>query len=505
MKRQDQQTTFQRQMIRDYPGVVIPIFDTALERTRTSCAQVQGEMGCRHLGRTRQLGRYAHHFAKTRSFDRQINPQARAERGSRPATFVGSMTDEPEVLPLPPAQSSTPIRLPEPAAAQDIAAEPAPATPTRAAEESKHCEEEQPEEKMKTDTQMDDVEEEREAPVPRKRRRPPTRHLPAPYSEDYTPNCGGCTGKTYYHIKACPHHKEQETKKFLRQLERGEQAQQSSSSRSAAIPGGADNSTAVPGGVDDSVEVPGKTTHQTLETVDVAPMAGVQPETQGEAEEGEPPYKAARSGDIVMVIDGETFCVPEEDVPKVYYEEDDGQVLLKDLEVSERILRTDVPSGKKIWSTRWCHRRKGAGVGSRFVVRQFRDTDWETAFSGVPGLVVVRILLCISTIVESSAVPGDFSVAFMSTPLHDAEFIEPPIEAESDSRCVWKLRKALNGLKKASQLFSNYLSDILVDKLGFEKCSLVPTAFYHRETDLRTAIHVDHQLTIGEIGDFTIL
>ena len=84
----------------------------------------------------------------------------------------------------------------------------------------------------------------------------------------------------------------------------------------------------------------------------------------------------------------------------------------------------------------------------------------------------------------------------MSTPLHDAEFIKPPIKAESDSRYVWKLPKALNGLKKASQLFSNYLSDILVDKLGFKKCSLVPTAFYHSETDLRTAIHVDDPLTI---------
>ena len=95
--------------------------------------------------------------------------------------------------------------------------------------------------------------------------------------------------------------------------------------------------------------------------------------------------------------------------------------------------------------------------------------------------------------------PGDFSVAFMSTPLHDAEFIEPPIEAESDDRDVWKLRKALNGLKKASQLFSNYLSDIFVDKLGIEKCSLVPTAFYHGETDLRTAIHVGDPLTKGEV------
>ena len=56
-------------------------------------------------------------------------------------------------------------------------------------------------------------------------------------------------------------------------------------------------------------------------------MAGVRSETQGEAETGEPPYKAVRSGDIVMVVDGETLCVPDEDVPKVYYEEDDGQVL----------------------------------------------------------------------------------------------------------------------------------------------------------------------------------
>ena len=114
---------------------------------------------------------------------------------------------------------------------------------------------------MKTDTQMDDVEEEREAPVPRKRGRPPTQHLPAPYSEDYTPHCGGSTGRTYYHIKACPHHKEQETEKFLRHLERGDQAQQSSSLSSAAGPGGADSCTAVPGGADGSVEAPGKTAY----------------------------------------------------------------------------------------------------------------------------------------------------------------------------------------------------------------------------------------------------
>ena len=211
------------------------------------------------------------------------------------------MTDDPEVLPLPPAQSSTPIRLPEPAAAQEKAAEPAPATPTGGAEESRHCEEEQPEEKMKTDTQMDDVEEERETPVPRKRRRPPTRHLPAPYSEDFSPQCGGCTGKTYYHIKACPHHKGAGDEKVLATTgaRRTGPAVQLFEQRRGSMRGRQQQSGS-------SVEVPGKTTHQTLETVDVAPMAGVHPETLVETEEGEPPYKAARSGDIVMVIDGES-------------------------------------------------------------------------------------------------------------------------------------------------------------------------------------------------------
>ena len=113
--------------------------------------------------------------------------------------------------------------------------------------------------------------------------------------------------------------------------------------------------------------------------------------------------------------------------------------LMNDLEMYEKILHTDVPSVRKIWLTRWCHRYMGTGVRPRSVVRQSRDTDWETAFSDVPRLVVVCIILYINTILESSEVPDDFSVAFMSMPLHDTEFIKPPIKADSDGRYVWKI------------------------------------------------------------------
>ena len=132
---------------------------------------IQGELVCRHLDRTRSFltrqraltARSIRRLAPSEAADQQLLLAVKGHPGR-----LKAMTDEPEVLPLPPAQSSTPIRLREPTA-EDIAAEPAPATPAGGAEESKHCEEEQPEEKMKTDTQMDDVEEEREAPVPRKR------------------------------------------------------------------------------------------------------------------------------------------------------------------------------------------------------------------------------------------------------------------------------------------------------------------------------------------------
>ena len=85
----------------------------------------------------------------------------------------------------------------------------------------------------------------------------------------------------------------------------------------------------------------------------------------------------------------------------------------------------------------------------------------------------MRILLCISTILESCAVPGDFSVAFMSTPLHDAEFFEPPIEAESDSRYVWKIAEGAQWPQEGISI----VFKLFVGHLGFEKCSLVPTAF----------------------------
>ena len=81
---------------------------------------------------------------------------------------------------------------------------------------------------------------------------------------------------------------------------------------------------------------------------------------------------------------------------KGYFDEDDGTALdpvqvragvergmafMGALGVCEPCNR---PKTGKVWSTRWCYRRKGDAVRSRLVVRQFRAGTDPSAHAGTP-------------------------------------------------------------------------------------------------------------------------
>ena len=146
-------------MARDYPGVVIPIFETVLwrepgphvlkfkEKWGVGIWTGRDNLADMHIILTRQgalTARSIRRLAPSEAADQQLLLAAKGQPGRLKALA------EPG-LPLPSAQSSTSIRPPEPAAAQDTAAGLAPTTTAGG-------EPEQSEEKMKTDTQMDDVE-----------------------------------------------------------------------------------------------------------------------------------------------------------------------------------------------------------------------------------------------------------------------------------------------------------------------------------------------------------
>ncbi len=323
-----------------------------------------------------------------------------------------------------------------------------------------------------------------ERPAKKMRGRPPTRVLPDPRSERHYPGCSGCEGRSYYHSAMCrayqagldKREKENatETKSSLKKEREGSS---SSSSQTRA---------------DDVL----------LE---------------------EPQTKRVRFADDVntaghiLQIGNEEYAVPEEkpegqDSLNDHYDEDDGELLnpedvkrgieretklLKDLEVYETIKRDSVPKNKRIWTGRWCHRKKDDSVRSRWVIRQYRNQVDQHGFAGTPGTACIRILLAICSLEGLEAMTGDFSVAFMHTPIHTDEYVQPPPEIEPDPNVVWKLKKALNGLVSAASEFQRYLTYILVSKLGFIAARARPTLFRHERSRLRTAIHVDDPLTTG--------
>ena len=116
-----------------------------------------------------------------------------------------------------------------------------------------------------------------------------------------------------------------------------------------------------------------------------------------------------------------------------------------------------------------------------------------------PGLEAIRLLLGVASLMRWTVMPGDFSMAFMHTPLLDSDeyWVEPPREVVSDTRYVWRLKKALNGLVAASKRFQQYLFRLLRD-LGFESCPLLPTLLRNLITGTVMVVHVDDPMASGE-------
>ena len=111
----------------------------------------------------------------------------------------------------------------------------------------------------------------------------------------------------------------------------------------------------------------------------------------------------------------------------------------------------------------------------------------------------MRVPLRTAQVEKLTAVVGGFIVAFMHKPLtgHERIYVDPPREWVKNLRFFWKLRTALNGLRRPSLLFQNILLEILTESLGFKKFASTPTVVHHTETSVKSLVQVDDPLCIG--------
>ena len=155
--------------------------------------------------------------------------------------------------------------------------------------------------------------------------------------------------------------------------------------------------------------------------------------------------------------------------------------------------------------TRWVVQPRPAQDGetslrARFVAKGFKqqilDPSLET-YASTPSHLSLRILLILSLVNHWDVVTADISSAFLQAPIPEGELVlvKPPPELEQNPDVLWKLRKALYGLKTSPKLWQQHLSSKL-EELGLRKNKADPCIFMGEKLLVMT--YVDDLLIVGE-------
>ena len=126
--------------------------------------------------------------------------------------------------------------------------------------------------------------------------------------------------------------------------------------------------------------------------------------------------------------------------------------------------------------TRWVHRKKGPGVRSRIVAKGYTEKieDEDSVYASTPMFTTLRTLLALQMSRPNwIARLGDVSTAFLHAPIakdHDGKqrdvYPWPPKELCPQQDKIWRLKKAMCGLRSSPKAWQDYLAEVL-QKLSF--------------------------------------
>ena len=156
--------------------------------------------------------------------------------------------------------------------------------------------------------------------------------------------------------------------------------------------------------------------------------------------------------------------------------------------------------GCKMLKSGWVLTKNGDKKKARFVAKDiayFRSTSDSRFFAATPSLVTFRLMLWFASFCGWGAVLTDISSAFLNAWLpEDALYaVEPAPESGLGKESVWKLRRALYGLRGAPRYWQEQLVRFVV-ALGFTRL-LADSAVFVLPGVLIVLVHVDDLLVVG--------
>ena len=146
----------------------------------------------------------------------------------------------------------------------------------------------------------------------------------------------------------------------------------------------------------------------------------------------------------------------------------------------------------KIIKSRWVLRQKGDIVRARIVAKGYTEEvrDNDDIYASTPIFCVLRLLLTMSLVNNWKVKAGDTAT--------DDLFMFPPTEFYNpEDQIVWKLNKAIYGLRSSPHAWQKHLAETL-RQLGVERLASEPNVFKTTAGNAFVLCYVDDLLFLGE-------
>ena len=143
-------------------------------------------------------------------------------------------------------------------------------------------------------------------------------------------------------------------------------------------------------------------------------------------------------------------------------------------------------------------RAKDDGVKCRVCVRGYdQEVDPYDTYASTPSLITLKLLLTLAVAHGWHILAGDVSKAFLHALLTDEVFVIPPVEYYPNGGVLWKLRKAMYGLKQSPRMWQQHFASVAAS-LGFERLKSDSNLYFQPERRCYTLCYVDDLLIFGD-------
>lgn len=141
---------------------------------------------------------------------------------------------------------------------------------------------------------------------------------------------------------------------------------------------------------------------------------------------------------------------------------------IKCLEKNETWISVDKPKDKKVIDVKWVYKRKDKNTHkARLVVRGYQQKEHlENIYSPVGKMQTLKVLLAYCVVNNLHIEQMDVETAFLNGKIETEVYVSQPKGYEKFDNKVYKLQKALYGLRESPRVWYNTFN-AYVEKLGF--------------------------------------